>query len=282
MLSMLKLLTILSLLNISLLTTINAKTLEEKLIRFEKSRVSKNSRIKLKDIKIFFKKDLKQDGWIGYVFDLSIEVKGKKIKVKDILFSNGNIITPELTNINTNISYKRLMYPKLTSKYYDKKFLIAGNIDAKHTMVVFSDPLCPNCTNVVPELIRDVKKNPNKIALYYIYMPLDMHPTAKLLTKASIIAHINGIKDIEYKVYTANFEKDFDPYKEKDEKKVLKLFNKKFNTNITMAEIDSKTIKDKLKYGLKLSDEAMVQGTPTIFFDGKIDPMRNEYLKYIK
>ncbi len=278
MLSMLKLLTILSL----LITSLNANKIEEEILKFEKNRISKNKRIKLKSIKLFFKKDLKQNGWVGYVFDLSLTVQEKDIKVKDILFSDGTMIATELISIKNRQSFKKIMYPKLTSKYYEDKFLIAGNKNAKYKMVVFSDPLCPNCIDVVPELIQDVKRNPSIIALYYIHMPLDMHPTAKTLVKASILAHKKGMKDIDYKVYTAEFENDFDAYDEKNQQKVLDLFNKRFKTDFTMKQINMQDIKDELKYNLQLAEDAMVQGTPTIFFDGKIDPMRNKYLKYIK
>jgi protein-disulfide isomerase len=174
------------------------------------------------------------------------------------------------------------MYPTLSKKYYDKKYLIAGDKNAKHTIVIFSDPLCPNCIDTMPELIRNVKKNPLLVSLYYIHMPLDMHPTAKLIVKATMIAKRQDIKDIDYKVYTANFEDNFDPYKEKNKKKVLDIFNKKFNTKITMKQIDSEELNKEIKYDLKLADDALVQGTPTIFFDGMIDSMRNKYLKYLK
>ncbi len=281
MLSMLKLLMIPSL----LITSIWANKVEDQILKFEKNRISKNKRIKLKEIKLFLKKDLNQNGWVGYVFDLSIVIKGKDkkdIKVKDTIFSDGKMISPELINIKTRQSFKKMMYPKLSSKYYDKKYLIAGNENAKHTLVLFSDPLCPICTEVVPEIIKDVQNNPNILALYYIHMPLDMHPTAKLLVKASILAHQQGIKNIDYKVYTANFEKDFDAYKEKDKKKVLKIFNKRFKTKITMKQINSKKLNNKIKYDLNLAENALVNGTPTLFFDGKIDTMRNKYEKYIK
>jgi len=278
MLLMLKLLTIISLLGSSLF----ADRLTNTLIKYEKKRISQNKRIKLKDVKLYLKKDLKQSGWYGYVFDVAINVQRKDINVKDIIFSDGNMIATELINIKTKQSFKKMMYPKLSDKYFDKKYLIAGNKNAKHTMVVFSDPLCPICADTIPELIRDVKANPKIIALYYIHMPLDMHPTARLLVKASIIANHKGIEDIDYKVYTANFDNDFDAYKEKDEKKVLKIFNKRFNTNITMKQINAKELEEEVKYTLKLADEALVNGTPTVFFDGEIDSMRNRYLKYIK
>ena len=278
MLSMLKLLTIISLLSTSLLSS----TLDDKILKYEKKRISKNKRIKLKDVKLFLEKDLKQDGWIGYVFDVSINIQGKDINVKDILFSNGKMIAPDLINIEYGQSFKKMMYPKLTSKYYDKRFLIAGDKNSKHKIVVFSDPLCPNCIDMMPNLIKDIQKNPKQLSLYYIPMPLDMHPTAKLISKASIIAKKQGVKYVTYKVYTANFEEDFDAYEERDNQKVLNIFNKKLNTKITMKQINSQELKRDIQYSSKLSDDAMVQGTPTMFFDGEIDPMRNKYIQYIK
>jgi hypothetical protein len=278
---MLKLLTTISVLTVSLNVNILAKTIEEKLLKFEKNRISRNRQLKLKDIKLFFKKDLK-NGWTGYVFNVNVNIKGKDVDAKDIIFSNGEMISPDLINLKTNINFKRLMYPKLTAKYYDEKFLIAGDFNAPHKMVVFSDPLCPNCIDTVPELIKDVNKNPKTIALFYIHMPLDIHPTAKTLTKAMILAHKKNIKDVEYKVYTANFEKDFDAYSQTDEKKVLGFFNKKLNTNFTLDDINSKEIVNELNLGLKLSQDAIIQGTPTVFFDDEIDPLRNKYLKYLK
>jgi thiol-disulfide isomerase/thioredoxin len=275
---MLKLLTIISLLS----TSIWADKIEDKILKYEKKRISKNRSIKLKDIKLFLKKDLKQNGWIGYAYDVSLTIKGKDIRVKDILFSNGTMISPELIDIKTNQSFKKMMYPTLSLKYSDEEFLIAGNKNSKHKIVVFSDPLCPNCIDIMPQLIKDVKKNPKMLSLYYIHMPLSMHPPAKTIVKASMIAAKQGIKNVTYKVYTANFEEHFDAYEEKDNKKVLKIFNKKLNTNITMKQINSKELTKELKHSLKLSDDAMVQGTPTVFFDGKIDQMRDKYLKYIK
>ena len=281
-LSMLKLLTVTALLSSSL--SANSSEIDKKVLKFEKNRISKNKQIQLKDIKLFLKKDLKQDGWYGYTFNLKIIVPGKNIpiEVKDTIFASKNMISPELINVKNNVSYKRLMYPKLSTKYFADDFLVVGNKNAEHKITIFSDPLCPNCTSIMPEIISDIKKYPNKIALYYVHMPLDMHPMAKLLVKASSIAKKQGIKDIDYKVYTANFEKSFDPYEEKDENKVLKIFNNKFNTNITMKQINSKELNDELEHHLQLSNDALIQGTPTIFFDGEIDPMRNKYKRYIK
>ena len=118
MLSMLKLLTIVSLLS----TSVWGNSIDDKVLKYEKKRIAKNPRIKLKDVKLFLKKDLKQDGWKGYVFDVALNVQGKDVNVKDIIFSNGTLIAPELINIKTNQSFKKVMYPKLDKRYFDKSF----------------------------------------------------------------------------------------------------------------------------------------------------------------
>ncbi len=277
MLSMLKLLTIISLLSVSL----NAKTIEQRVESFEKRRINSNPALKLESIKLVFTKKIK-DGWYGYLFDISLKVKGKSVKTKDILFSNGKMITPELRNLKNSLSYKKIMHPKLDKRYYQKSHLIAGNENAKHKLVVFSDPLCPNCTTTIPKLIKDAQANPDILSLYYITLPLDMHPTAKILVKASKIAKKQGVKNVDYKVYTAKFEKYFDAYDSKDEQKTLDAFNKVLKTNITMKQINAKYLEKIIKDDDKLADDAFVNGTPTLFIDGEIDLTRSDYRKYIK
>ncbi len=273
---MLKLLTIVILLNIS----VSGNEFEKKLLTYEKQRISANPAVGLKDVKLAFQKDL-GDGWKGYLFNLSLTYQGKLINTNDILFSNGLQVTGELKKL-TGFDYKRLMHPTLGSEYYDKKRLIAGNINAKNKLVVFSDPLCPNCIDDIPEIIKTVKANPSVFALYYFSFPLDMHPTAKALVKASKIAENKGLKDITYKLYTANFEKHFDPYKEKNEQKALDTFNKIFKTNITMAELNHPKIVADLESDIKLADKAFVNGTPTLFLNGEVDITRSNYKRMIK
>lgn len=277
---MLKLLTITSLLTISFTTNIWAKTIDEKIYSYEKHRIKRSPNIKLNSLKLVFKKDL-GDGWNGYVYDLDITVKNKKINVKDIIFSNGKMITGELKQLN-GLDLKRKMHPVLDKRYYASSHLIAGNKNAKHKMVLFSDPLCPLCVEDTPRIIKDVQNNPNTFALYYVSFPLDMHPTARTISKATEIAKAQGVKNIEYKVYTAKFDKYFDAYDNKDNQKSLDAFNKVLKTNITMTQVNSKVLDEKLKYDLKLSDEAFVNGTPTLFLDGEIDLTRSQYKKFIK
>ncbi|MEA3384461.1 MAG: thioredoxin domain-containing protein [Campylobacterota bacterium] len=280
---MLKSLTIASLLSSSLLA--NSSSIDKELLKYEEKRVKgffKRANGNLNSVDIVLKKDLKKDGWYGYAFNLDFNIKGKDISQKDFLFAKGDLIAPELINLKTKRSYKDLMYPTLSKSYFSKEHLIAGDIDAKHTMVVFSDPLCPICIDEVPFIMKKIMDNPKNIALYYYHMPLDMHPTARTLSKASMIAKEQGIKDIDYKVYSIDFSNFYDAYKEKDNKKALDKFNEIFKTKITMDQINSKKYNQKIEYDLKMASDAFVSGTPTIFFDSEIDKTRTKYEKYLK
>ena len=131
-------------------------------------------------------------------------------------------------------------------------------------------------------VIKNVMDNPKNIALYYYHMPLDMHPLAKTLSKASMVAKEQGIKNIDYKVYDKDFSGLFDPYEENDPKVALKHFNKIFKTNITIKQINDKKYEDKLQYDIKMAEDAFVNGTPTMFFNGVIDKTRSVYEQYLK
>jgi protein-disulfide isomerase len=270
---MLKLLIIISTLNISL----SAKLIDEQVYKYEENRVLKNRNIKLNDMKLSFKKKLNEK-WYGYAFKINITANKKTMDLTDIVFSNGEVVTSELTNMKTSIDYKRVMHPKLDTRYTQKSKLIAGNYDAAHKLVVFSDPLCPICESVVPDIIEIVRAHPKTYALFYISFPLQMHPTARTLSIASKIATIQGVKEVEYKVYNAQFERN----KSTNDQSSLDAFNKALSTNITMNQINNKAMQDSLEEDIKLGEEALVRGTPTLFLDGEIDVRRTKYLEFIK
>jgi len=272
----LKSLTITTLLSSSLF----ALNIDKKVLSFEKHRIDKNPNIKLKNIKLAFKKTL-QDNWVGYVFKIDLDLKGKNIKTNDIIFSNGKYISEDLKKLN-GFSYKKIMHPVLDSRYYSDEHLIAGSKNAKHKLVLFSDPLCPICTEDTPQIIKDVQENPNIFALYYISFPLNMHPTAKTIAKAALALRAKNFKNIDYKVYTAKLDTYFDPYKNKNQKKSLDALNKVLGTNLTIKEIDSLLLNNKIKDDIKLAEEAFVNGTPTLFLDGEVDNTRDKYKQYIK
>jgi len=281
---MLKLSMITALLSSSLFA--DAK-LEKLLIKYEKQRIGKQlARMggELTNVEVILKKDLKMDGWFGYVMQLDFTLQGKKLNQRDTIFSNGKLISTELINVKNKMPFKHLMYPTLTKEFYNKKHLIAGNPKAKNKLVIFSDPLCPICIDEMPYVMKKIIDNPKNIALYYYHMPLKMHPTAKVLSKASILASKQGIKNVDYRIYKANFPEKykFDAYAEKNEQKVLNFFNKEFGTKITMAQINDSKLDDMLVYDELMSEKAFVSGTPTLFFNGEFDITRSKFEKHLK
>ncbi|MDN5111481.1 thioredoxin domain-containing protein [Aliarcobacter butzleri] len=246
-------------------------------VDFEKKRVAQNPNVKVKDVKVNTKKDLPLAGWNGYILDVEAIVQEKSLKVKDILFSNGDYIALDLIDAKTGKSLKDLVTPNLTSNYYDKTKLIAGNHNAKDKIVVFSDPLCPFCMEYIPEVINYVNKNSDSIALYYYAFPLvQIHPASEALSKIIEVAKNKGVKDIELRAYKTDWETYFSP-KENDEKKILEAFNKELKTNIKLEEIASKDINEKLSKDMSMGEEVMVTGTPTIFVNGVKDTTRELY-----
>lgn len=258
----------------SLLAT---ETIDSYVLNFEKNRFSKNKRVELQKIDINLKKQMPQKGWYGYIIDIDVKMAGKDVKAKDVVFSNGELIAPELFDIKSGMALKDSMTPKLTTEYYDKDKLIAGNHKAKDKLVIFSDPLCPFCMDYVPDVINYVKRYENKIALYYYHFPLlRIHPASAPLSALMVKAKKDGIKDIELKVYKA----DWDEYFKSDEKNpntVITAFNKEFKTSYTLNDIKIKEIGDELSTDMKMGDELMVQGTPTIFVNGEVDKSKLKY-----
>ncbi|PHO10706.1 disulfide bond formation protein DsbA [Malaciobacter canalis] len=260
-----------------LTTTISANSIDDKILEFEKNRFSNNKRVEIKNLSINFKKSLPVKNWYGYIIDIDAKIADKNVKAKDIVFSNGTVVSPDLFDIKTGNSLKEMMTLPLTSKYYDKKRLIAGNHDAKDKIVIFSDPLCPFCLDYVPDIIKFVNKNSQNIALYYYHFPLlQIHKAANALSKAMLVASNKGVKDVTLKVYEADFDSYFNA-DEADEKKILNAFNKVLKTNIKLDEIQNKEIQKEIQKDMLMGENVMVEGTPTIFINGEQDKTKNKY-----
>lgn len=265
---------------------IKTQNLDEFAITYEMEKINSNRGVVLHDLKIGFSKQL-SNGWYGYIFDIDITAQGKRFTTKDILFTNGYYSTSSLTS-NSGVDLKRMMHPTLDNRFTDEKYRIAGSRDAKNSLVIFSEPLCPACVNVLPAYINEVN-NSNDLALYYIPMPLDMHPTARLLVRASKKAKSDGVEDVDMKLYVAassiyktNPRIPFDPYQETSEEKALLFFNQAMGTNYTIEDVSTEDLVKYVEDSLNLANDSMANGTPTIFFNNEIDPNRNGHKHLIK
>lgn len=248
-------------------------------IEFEKKRLSQNPNIVLNSVEVFYKKklDIKGD-WSAYVLNLDLDTQDGNMRVKDILFSNNQVVTTELFDLKSGTSFGSNIAPDINESYYDNSRLIAGKSNAKNRLVVFSDPLCPFCQHYIPQLIDFVNKNEESIALYYYAFPLTrIHKASNDLSKLIEIAKQTD-KNIIKKAYEIRWEKYFDVNSE-DRKLILNSFNKALKTNISLKELEDEKYQKALEDEVLMAEKLLINGTPTIYVNGKKDNTKEEYKK---
>lgn len=244
--------------------------------KFLKDTFSANPNIKSINIKVTSVTEVKgYEDWNAYYVELDAMLKKEKRQVvqKMVWFSDGKVVTKELFDLDSGKNMSDLVSLPFKNEYYKKENLIYGNPNAKHKVVIFSDPLCPFCRTFVPEAVEYMRKEPNKFAIYYYHFPLDsLHPAAVELVKAAIALELKGRKDVVLDLYKVNV----DP-KEKNNEVILKEFNKVMKSDIKMFELMSKEVSEHFKNDLEVADALMVNGTPTMFFNGNIDKTKSKY-----
>lgn len=243
---------------------------------FLKKSFSNNQNIKSINIKVADKVEVKEyKGWSAYIVELDAILKkdNRQITQKMVWFSNGTVITKEIFDLTSAKDLNDFIKVPFKDEYYNKANLIYGNANAKHKVVIFSDPLCPFCKEFVPEAIEYMKKDPNMFAVYYYHLPLEnLHPASVELAKAAVALELKGAKDVILNLYKVNIDS-----KEKSNEVILKEFNKAMNSNITMADLLSAEVIKHFKNDLKIADSLMVNGTPTMFLDGVLDKTKMKY-----
>ena len=273
------------LLSTTLLATLSlsAASTEAEVKDYIKNHLIKNKSVTVKSVNIIEKKNLKElEGWDIYFVTINAEVKKTPtvtdvVSVPETIFVKDGIATNALIDMKTGTDYHMTLKPKLKDSVYDEKHLIAGNKDAKHKIVVFSDPQCPFCQTKVPEIYKDVKANPKTFALYYYHSPLlRIHPVSDIITRAMLVEQ----KKKNYDKVIEMYKLEINP-REVNLTKVLDKLNTKFDLKLTEKQIDSEDIAKELKHDQDIASQAMVSGTPTVFLDGVWDSTRAKYKKMI-
>ncbi|MDB2562717.1 thioredoxin domain-containing protein [Sulfurimonas sp.] len=261
-----------------LLSSVVFANSNEKIERFLAEKFKENPAIASLKVQVVDRMKIRTvAGWdaVVVVVDATIQAKpkNKQVHQKMIWFTNGEVITKELTNINTGESLKDSVNPVFKDEYYTKHNLIYGKPNAKYKVAIFSDPLCPFCGTFVPEAIEEMKKQPEKFAIYYYHFPLPtLHPAAVPIAKAAIAADLGGIKNVALRIYNMKI----DPH-EKNMRKILETFNRKLGTDIKASDLSSTEVQETYKNDLRIAEELMVNGTPTMFFNGKLDRTKRLY-----
>ena len=256
---------------------VHANTTSQKVENFLDNQFGDNPRIKTLTVKVEEVKPLKDvKGWDAYIVNIEAYLKAKpkeKIEQKMIWFSNGVAVTKELTNLNNGDNYVDEVKPSIKKVEYKKENLIYGNANAKHRVAIFSDPLCPFCKDFAPAALTYMKKHPNKFAVYYYHFPLlRIHPASAIITRAAVVAEQKGFKDVAIKMYDIKVNP-----REKDVAKILVAFNKVVGSNVTEKDVKDPKISEVIKYDTQFASDHFVNGTPTIYFDDKIDKTRKKF-----
>jgi len=258
---------------------------EAQVIDFLKKGIGSNPNIISLDIKVVNKIPLKTPkGWEAYIVQMDGKAKaGNKtqpISQRSMYFVGDGSITTDLYDLKTGEKLSNSISPDFSTEYYDDKHHLFGNKDAAHKVVIFSDPLCPFCRTFVPKALSYMKKYPKTFAVYYYHFPLrSLHPAAITLVEAAYVAESMGHKGIVEGLYKAEVDG-----REPNKQKILDAFNKTQGTKLTLKDISTPYAKKHLENDMNVAQEHMVNGTPTVYFDGKKDTTKTRYknVKIIK
>ncbi len=229
--------------------------------------------------------------WSKVVFEITffIEAEKREQTVYDSYIVNEKIglLSRDLSNYKTNTVYASDVKSDLSKDIYknDSHHLIAGNKDAKHKIVVFSNPLCGICRDVLPEIKAEAIKSPSTFALYHYAIPSQSLPNSDILIRIATVLLSRGgdAGKITDAIYSTDTEIVISATQETIPD-ILKAVAKKMGTkdlDITMEDLTSAEVGKIMDADIAVAMANFVRGTPTVYFDGKYDKMRNEYKKYI-
>jgi protein-disulfide isomerase len=220
------------------------------------------------------------NGWRVYFLALDVDAKmGNKTlpkKVYQVVFNKGSKVAFALKD-NRGNDYSKILKPKVPMSAYDSSHLLVGDPNAQHKILVMSDPFCPFCQEIVPELIETVQKHPKTFALYYYHLPLlNIHPASDITTKAMHLFHERGdIENLKKCYHLLVSERETNP------KVILKAIKDRTGVTFTQREVNAPRVKRALAFDKAMKERLMVTGTPTIFIDGVWDPTRSKYKEYV-
>lgn len=144
-----------------------------------------------------------------------------------------------------------------------------GGATSTVLIVEYSDFECPACKNFYL-IMKDLEKEfGNKITFVYRHFPLvGIHPNAEFASRAAEAA---GKQGKFWEMHDMLFDKQEDWSKVNDVESVFSDYAKEIGISVDQFKIDwkSKEIKDLVRAQKEHSIKIGLQGTPTIFVNGK-------------
>jgi len=138
-----------------------------------------------------------------------------------------------------------------------------GPKDARVAIIEFSDFQCPFCAQATSLLDDMMKEYPSDVQFVYKQFPLPMHQFAMDASKASLAAGKQGkFWEMHDQLFTNH--RALQPEKLKEYAKAIGLDMAKFEADMKSPEITAQ-----IQGEMKQAAAAQVNGTPTIFINGK-------------
>ena len=144
-----------------------------------------------------------------------------------------------------------------------------GPDNAPVTFMVFSDFQCPYCARLIPFLEEVLARNPETVRVVFKQFPLRMHNMAQPAALASLAAREQGKFWPMHDKLFANFSQ-LNEEKFKELALELGLDMNRFN-----ADRASQKLRDEVQRDMALGQQVGVQGTPSVFLNGKLLRDRN-------
>jgi protein-disulfide isomerase len=176
---------------------------------------------------------------------------------------------------------RKLWEAKYTSNAETHEFKLgpdvphAGSPDAPIQIVEFFDYGCPACKQFKPVMDEVGEDNGATTVVYYKMFPLvDKHPNSMSAAQAAIAANRQG-------KFKAMHDALFDNAPEHTRDDVME-YAKDLGLDMAKFEQDYDDAERQVQAEMREGDEAGVDGTPTIFFEGRVydGPAHPRYFKY--
>lgn len=150
-----------------------------------------------------------------------------------------------------------------------------GPDNAPITIVEFADFECPHCGEVAPLLDKLVESHKGDIRFVFKMFPLPGHPHAEPAARAAVAAGKQGkFWEMHHKLFANQHhleQTDIDSYA-----KELGLDVSRLHADMQANETSDRIAKDR-----KLGEDLKIQGTPSIFINGRSYDMRQDMGEWI-
>lgn len=154
--------------------------------------------------------------------------------------------------------------------------LVLGSPMAKHTLSIFTDPECPYCTRIYPQLDAWLAAYPNlKVAVHLF--PLSFHPRAMPSSRAYWAAAQQGKFSAYFHALHANGSKDLS-----DDALLKAATTSGLDLPRFRIDWESEASRQAVLKDQALGETVGVQGTPSLYVNGKSTRDPDEALSRLK